>query len=130
MCDAQLDWRRGREHRCSCQITYLNATAEDLTGWTQEEAVGHPIEDVIKFVDADTRVAAQNPMALTIREDKAVALIPNCVLVRRDGTEVSVEDSVAPIHDRRGAVTGAVMVFHDVQRGTGDDAQDVFLGAT
>ena len=98
----------------SCQITYLNATAEDLTGWTQDEAVGHPIEDVIKFVDADTRVAAQNPMVLAIREDKAVALIPNCVLVRRDGTEVSVEDSVAPIHDRRGAVTGAVMVFHDV----------------
>ena len=72
----------------SCQITYLNATAEELTGWTQEEAMGHPIEDVINFVDAETRVTAQNPMTLTIREDKAVALIPNCVLVRRDGTEV------------------------------------------
>jgi len=98
----------------SCQITYLNATAENLSGWTQEEAVGHPVDDVFKFVDAETRVAAQNPMALTMREDKAAALVPNCVLVRRDGTEVSIEDSVAPIHDRRGAVTGSVMVFHDV----------------
>jgi diguanylate cyclase (GGDEF)-like protein/PAS domain S-box-containing protein len=98
----------------SCQITYLNATAENLSGWTQQEAVGHPVDDVFKFVDAVTRVAAQNPMALTMREDKAAALVPNCVLVRRDGTEVSIEDSVAPIHDRRGAVTGSVMVFHDV----------------
>ena len=44
----------------SCQITYLNATAEDLTGWTQDEAVGHPIEDVIKFVDATTRRCAKS----------------------------------------------------------------------
>ena len=65
----------------SCQITYLNTTAANLTGWTQEEAVGHPLEDVFKFVDAETRVAAPNPMALSIREDKAVTLIPNCVLV-------------------------------------------------
>ncbi len=111
----------------SCQITYLNATAEELTGWTQEEAMGHPIEDVIMFVDAETRVTAQNPMALTIREDKAVALIPNCVLVRRDGTEVSIEDSVAPIHDRRGAVTGAVMVFHDVSAARAMTAKMSFL---
>ena len=51
---------------------------------------------------------------LAIRDDKAVALPPNCVLIRRDGIEAAIEDSTAPIHDRRGAVTGAVMVFHDV----------------
>lgn len=98
----------------SCQVTYLNATAEELTGWKQEEAVGHPIEDVMQFTDAETRATVQNPMVLAIRDNKAAALVPNCVLIRRDGTEVSVEDSVAPIHDRQGAVTGAVMVFHDV----------------
>ncbi len=98
----------------SCHITYLNSTAEDLIGWTQKEAVGHPVEDVLHFIDAETRAAVHNPMTQTILEDKAIALVPNCMLVRRDGTEVSIEDSVAPIHDRRGEVTGAVMVFHDV----------------
>ena len=111
----------------ACQITYLNATAENLSGWTQEEAVGHPVEDVFKFVDADTRVTAPNLMALTMREDKAVALNPNSVLVRRDGTEVSIEDSVAPIHDRGGAVTGAVMVFHDVSAARAMTAKMSFL---
>ena len=53
-------------------------------------------------------------MALAIRENKTVGLTPNCVLVRRDGVEAAIEDSAAPIHDRRGQVTGAVMVFHDV----------------
>ena len=61
-----------------------------------------------------TREAAQNPMALAIRENRTVGLTPNCVLIRRDGVETAIEDSAAPIHDRRGQVTGAVMVFHDV----------------
>jgi diguanylate cyclase (GGDEF)-like protein/PAS domain S-box-containing protein len=98
----------------SGDITYLNAIAEGLTGWTQEEALGHPIEDVFQFIDAETRATVKNPMALTIRANKAVALAPNCILIRRDGVEIPIEDSAAPIHDRRGAVTGAVMVFHDV----------------
>src|SRR5665811_1648381 len=53
-------------------------------------------------------------MLLAIRQDKTVGLTPNCVLIRRDGHEHAIEDSAAPIHDRRGQVTGAVMVFHDV----------------
>jgi diguanylate cyclase (GGDEF)-like protein len=53
-------------------------------------------------------------MLLAIRQNKTVGLTPNCVLVRRDGFEAAIEDSAAPIHDRRGHVTGAVMVFHDV----------------
>jgi diguanylate cyclase (GGDEF)-like protein/PAS domain S-box-containing protein len=94
-------------------ITYLNSIAEDLTGWSRDEAIGHPLADVFRFTDAQTRATARNPMALTIQENRAVALRVNCVLIRRDGVAVPIEDSVAPIHDRRGAVTGAVMVFHD-----------------
>lgn len=68
----------------------------------------------MKFVDAVTREPVPNPMESAIRQDKTVGLTPNCLLIRRDGAEASIEDSVAPIHDRQGAVTGAVMVFHDV----------------
>jgi diguanylate cyclase (GGDEF)-like protein/PAS domain S-box-containing protein len=98
----------------SGNVTYLNVVAEDLTGWSRSEATGHPLEDIFNIVDATTRKPARNPMTLAIRSNRTVALSPNCVLIRRDGAEAAIEDSAAPIHDRRGTVTGAVMVFHDV----------------
>jgi diguanylate cyclase (GGDEF)-like protein/PAS domain S-box-containing protein len=96
------------------RVTYLNTVAEKLTGWSRVEAAGRPLAEVFRIVDAATRAPAANPMAEAIREDKTVALGPNSILVRRDGVEAAIEDSAAPIHDRRGRVTGAVMVFHDV----------------
>src|SRR5579863_612573 len=79
------------------RITYLNVVAEDLTGWSRHEAVGHPLDEVLQLVDATTRRAAQNTTMLAIRDDRALALPSNCVLVRRDGTEAAIEDSTAPI---------------------------------
>ena len=98
----------------ACCITYLNVVAEKLTGWTQQEAAGHPLEEVFRIIDGATREPARNPMTFAIRENKTVGLTPNCTLIRRDGHELPIEDSAAPIHDRHGQVTGAVMVFHDV----------------
>jgi diguanylate cyclase (GGDEF)-like protein/PAS domain S-box-containing protein len=95
-------------------VTYLNLVAETLTGWSQLEAAGHPFEDVLRIIDGTTRAPVRNPMEFAIRENKTVSLTPNCVLIRRDGAESPIEDSAAPIHDRHGQVTGAVMVFHDV----------------
>jgi diguanylate cyclase (GGDEF)-like protein/PAS domain S-box-containing protein len=97
-----------------CCVTYLNVVAENLTGWTRAEASGRPLEEIFHIVDAISREVVPNPMALAIRENKTVGLTPNCLLIRRDGVEAAIEDSAAPIHDRRGQVTGAVMVFHDV----------------
>ena len=74
----------------------------------------HPIEQVFRIMDATTREPAPNPMALAIRHNKTMGLTANCVLIGRHGGEVAIEDSAAPIHDRRGQVTGAVMVFRDV----------------
>jgi diguanylate cyclase (GGDEF)-like protein/PAS domain S-box-containing protein len=96
------------------QVTYLNTVAETLTGWSREEAAGRPLAEVFHLIDSTSREVVQNPMLLAIRQNKTVGLTPNCVLVRRDGFEAAIEDSAAPIHDRRGHVTGAVMVFHDV----------------
>jgi diguanylate cyclase (GGDEF)-like protein/PAS domain S-box-containing protein len=95
-------------------VTYLNRVAEGLTGWSLEEAVGHPVDEVFRIIDSLTRECIDNPMVLAVLENKTVGLTPNCILVRRDGMEAAIEDSAAPIHDRRGQVTGAVMVFHDV----------------
>jgi diguanylate cyclase (GGDEF)-like protein/PAS domain S-box-containing protein len=95
-------------------ISYLNVVAEKMTGWTCAEALGRPLGDVFHIIDGATREPAPNPMEVAIHEDKTVKLTPNCILIRRDGSESSIEDSAAPIHNRSGLVTGAVIVFHDV----------------
>ena len=95
-------------------ITYLNLVAEKMTGWSREEASGRPLTDVFKIINGTTRTVAQNPMELAIKENKAVGLAADCLLIRRDGTERAIEDTAAPIHDSKGQVAGAVIVFHDV----------------
>jgi diguanylate cyclase (GGDEF)-like protein/PAS domain S-box-containing protein len=96
------------------RITYLNAVAETLTGWPLAQAQGLALDQVFRLVDATTRQPVDNPMLLAQSENRMVRLTPNCLLIRRDGAEASIEDSATPIHDRRGQVTGAVMVFRDV----------------
>ena len=98
----------------SGNITYLNPVAEKMTGWARAEASGRPLTEVFQIIEGDTRAVARNPMALAIKENRAVGLSADCVLIRRDGTERAIEDSAAPIHDRTGRVAGAVIVFHDV----------------
>jgi diguanylate cyclase (GGDEF)-like protein/PAS domain S-box-containing protein len=96
------------------RVTYVNAVAEALTGWSRQAAVGRPLAEVFRVVNVDSREVAQDLLGLAIRENRTVSLTPNCVLVRRDGSETHIEDSAAPIHDRRGTVSGAVIVFRDV----------------
>ncbi len=95
-------------------VTYLNLVAENMTGWYREEALGRPLSEVFTIIDGTTRQAAVSPASRAIEEDKTVGLAADCVLIRRDGMEFSIEDSAAPIHNRDGRVTGAVIVFHDV----------------
>jgi len=98
----------------SGNITYLNVVAEKMTGWSRQEASGRPLADVFQIVDGVTRQVARNPMDLAVLQNRTVGLTPNCILIRRDGSESPIEDSAAPIHDRDGHGTGAVIVFHDV----------------
>jgi len=98
----------------SGNVTYLNHAAESLTGWSREEALRRPVAEVFQIIDGATRQPARNPMELAVQQNKTVGLTANCILIRRDGLECAIEDSAAPIHDRRGQVTGAVIVFHDV----------------
>ncbi|MGD0503178.1 MAG: EAL domain-containing protein [Steroidobacteraceae bacterium] len=95
-------------------VSYLNLVAQRLTGWTAAEAVGQPFESVVRIIDCATGAAVLNPMKAAALHDTTIALPSACILVRRNGEELPIEDSSAPIHDRRGAVVGAVMVFHDV----------------
>src|ERR1700682_1999238 len=98
----------------SGNVTYLNVVAEHMTGWSRKEALGHPLQDVFQIVDGTTHKPSPNPMELAVQENRTVGLAPNCLPVRRARYESAIEDSAAPIHDRDGQVTGAVIVFHDV----------------
>jgi diguanylate cyclase (GGDEF)-like protein/PAS domain S-box-containing protein len=95
-------------------VSYLNAVAERLTGWPSAEARGQPFEAVLRLIDSATGKTVLNPMKAAAQHDTTIGLPSTCILVRRDGAEIPIEDSSAPIHDRGGAVAGAVMVFHDV----------------
>jgi diguanylate cyclase (GGDEF)-like protein/PAS domain S-box-containing protein len=98
----------------SDNITFLNHVAETMTGWPRKEAAGRPMADTIQIVDAFTRKPIMDSMAKAASKNEKGNLPLHCVLISRDGGEVSIEDSVAPIHDREGQVTGAVIVFRDV----------------
>jgi diguanylate cyclase (GGDEF)-like protein/PAS domain S-box-containing protein len=98
----------------SGKVTYLNRVAEAMTGWFCTEALGRPISEVFTLLDGTTRLAAANPMLRAMTDNETVGLGTDCVLVRRDGFESAIEDSAAPIHNRDGQVTGAVIVFRDV----------------
>jgi diguanylate cyclase (GGDEF)-like protein/PAS domain S-box-containing protein len=95
-------------------VTYLNVVAEEMTGWSRLEASGRPLAEVFRIIDEVTREPALDPLAQAVRQNRTVGLTANCILIRRDGFESAIEDSAAPIHDRSGQVTGAVIVFHDV----------------
>jgi diguanylate cyclase (GGDEF)-like protein/PAS domain S-box-containing protein len=95
-------------------ITFLNVVAEKMTGWPVEEAAGHPMAEVLQITDATSSETTPNPMALAVVRNLTMNLPPNCTLIRRDGFKIPIEDSVAPIHDRQGQATGAVIVFRDV----------------
>ncbi len=96
------------------RVSYLNIVAEQMTGWTQAEASGRALDDIFPLLDVVTDEPIPNPTVRAIIENTTVGLDTNCVLVQRHGGRMPVEDSAAPIHDRHGAVIGAVMVAHDV----------------
>jgi diguanylate cyclase (GGDEF)-like protein/PAS domain S-box-containing protein len=96
------------------RVTYLNAAAESLTGWSRAEASGQPVTGILRIINSTTREALPSPMALAISENKTLCLTSSCSLIRRDGIELAIEDSASPIRDRHGKVTGAVMVLRDV----------------
>ena len=95
-------------------VDYLNIAAETMTGWSREEAHGHPIGEVMRIIDGNTREPKPNPIDLVLQHNEAMALTVGTILIRRDGHEVAIEDSAAPIRNWDGKMTGAVIVFHDV----------------
>jgi len=98
-------------------VAYLNRMAENLTGWRQQKALGHPVGDVLRIIDAVSGAAVRDALEIVMQEDKTAGVTANCInciLVRPDGFKLGIEITVTPIHDQDGAATGAVVAFRDV----------------
>jgi len=95
-------------------ITFLNAVAEKMTGWSLSEAAGRPMVEIFRTVGALAGESTETTAELALLQIKAMHLPSSCRLIRRDGLEVAIEDSIAPIHNREGGKIGAVIVFRDV----------------
>ena len=96
------------------RITYLNSVAEALTGWTDKDAVGQPLDSVFRIINEETRKPAENPATRALREGAIVALANHTLLIRKDGTQRPIDDSAAPIKNEHGHVAGCVLVFRDI----------------
>jgi PAS domain S-box-containing protein len=97
-----------------CKVILMNEVAQALTGWRQSEAAGMPVENVVNIVDERTRAPAENPCVRAMRDGVVVGLANHTILIAKDGTEVALDDSAAPIRDGAGNVVGAVLIFRDV----------------
>ena len=95
-------------------VRLLNPIAEILTGWTQDEARGLPLDEVFYIVNQSTRKPIENPAYRAISEGVIIGLSNHSVLISRDNKEYSIEDSAAPIRDSAGNVLGCVLVFHNI----------------
>jgi PAS domain S-box-containing protein len=95
-------------------VTFLNPVAQSLTGWTQADAAGLPLEKIFIIVNEETRHPVANPATRALREGKVVGLANHTLLITKNGTEKSIGYTAAPIHNANGEVVGVALVFRDV----------------
>ena len=96
------------------KVTLLNPVAQTLTGWTQEDAAGKPLEQIFVIRNADTELEVESPVAKVLREGGIVGLANHTRLTTKDGRHIPIDDSAAPIRDARGQISGVVLVFRDI----------------
>ena len=95
-------------------IETMNEVACELTGWSNSEALHLPLEQVFNIISETTREVVENPAAKVKRENRVVGLANHTILIRKDGTELFIDDSGAPIRDNAGELIGVVLVFRDI----------------
>jgi PAS domain S-box-containing protein len=95
------------------RVTFMNPVAEGLTGWTEADGRGRPLQDVFPIFSEETRRAVESPVVKVLREGTVVALANHTVLRSKSGREMPIDDSAAPIRDAEGTLFGVVLVFRD-----------------
>ena len=96
------------------RVTFLNEVAQGLTGWSLEEAKSKALREVFHIVNELTRAEVESPVERVLRDGQIVGLANHTILIARDGKEIPIDDSGAPIRNRDGEITGVVLVFRDI----------------
>jgi PAS domain S-box-containing protein len=96
------------------QVTFLNSVAEQLTGWSHQASHGQPLQEVFHVINERTRAPVVNPAARVIETGAIVGLANHSVLLARDGREIPIDDSAAPIRLPDGRLFGVVLIFRDI----------------
>ncbi|MEL6493368.1 MAG: EAL domain-containing protein [Cyanobacteria bacterium J06621_3] len=96
------------------RIMDFNPEAEKLTGWQASAAKHQPVANVCRLIDSTTRQPMENPADIVLEKGKVVSMSSHPTLVSKDGQEIEIDDSAAPIRDKEGQLIGSVMVFRDV----------------
>ena len=95
-------------------VTFMNPVAEALTSWKQEEVLGNHLTNVFQTINQKTRHAVENPATMALRQGVTVVLENPILLIDKNGKEIPIDDSAAPIKNESGYIMGAVLIFHDV----------------
>jgi PAS domain S-box-containing protein len=96
------------------RVTFANQVAQSLLRWPEAEMMGKPLDDVFQIINEYSREKVESPVAKVLREGAVVGLANHTILIARDGTEIPIDDSGAPIRGENGAIQGIVLVFRDV----------------
>jgi PAS domain S-box-containing protein len=96
------------------RVTYLNPIAQSLTGWTNVDALGQPLDKIFNIVNERTNKKVDNPVDKVLHEGVLVGLANHTVLIAKDGARRPIDDSAAPIKDTHGHIKGVVLIFRDV----------------
>jgi len=96
------------------KINFLNPIAEQLTGWNYRDCAHRRITEMFRIVNETTRETVENPLERAIAQGHAVGLANHTKLIARDGSEIYIDDSAAPIRNDNGETIGAVLVFRDI----------------
>lgn len=95
-------------------ITFINRSGLEITGWTFKDAVNQPIETVFQIINNNTSKKSFNPALKAMQENKIIFLEKNTQLIQKNGCLIYIDDSGAPIHDSEGNVIGSVLIFRDI----------------
>ena len=97
----------------SGRITFMNTVAEALTGWMSAEAIGRPVGEIFRIINEESRAPVESPVDKVLRDGVTVGLANHTLLIRKDGSEVPIDDSGAPIKEEDGKIRGVILVFRD-----------------
>jgi diguanylate cyclase (GGDEF)-like protein/PAS domain S-box-containing protein len=96
------------------RVDYLNPVAEQLTGWSIDDAYGRSVDEIFRSFHEETCEPLENPLTVAIRRAHTIKSVRPTLLIRRDGNELYIETSASPIRNESGGISGGVLVFHDV----------------